>query len=120
MAQSYISLTPSCLYLFDEHRCYSKFSKRECKANEDARIHMNLDQPSHQHNYTEIGFKKLKAPKAAWEPLLKFYGEYLIGRPTFSPSFALHIFLVSFIFHVSDIDCPYNDLNFVLQRGEQR
>ena len=50
---------------------------------------MNLDQPSHQHNYTEIGFKKLKAPKAAWEPLLKFYGECLIGKPTSFLSFAL-------------------------------
>ena len=81
---------------------------------------MNLDQPSHQHNYTEIGFKKLKAPKAAWEPLLKFYGECLIGKPTSFLSFALHILLVAFIFHVSDIGCPYNGLNFVLQRGEQR
>ena len=57
---------------------------------------MNLDQPSHQHNYTEIGFKKLKAPKAAWEPLLKFYGRYLIGdKSNFIPF--LHIpFIASF------------------------
>ena len=35
---------------------------------------MNIDQPAHQYNYTDIGFKKMKAPKAAWEPLIKFYG----------------------------------------------
>eukprot|EP01042_Synura_sphagnicola_P000631 gene631-692_t len=28
---------------------------------------MNLDQPKRQHNYTNIGFKKMVAPKEAWD-----------------------------------------------------
>eukprot|EP01031_Cornospumella_fuschlensis_P029054 gene29054-35068_t len=36
---------------------------------------MSREQPATQHNYTAIGFKKLKAPKAAWEPLLEFYNQ---------------------------------------------
>jgi prolyl 4-hydroxylase len=53
--------------------CYDKYSARECDATERARIDMNLNQPKTQHNYTEVGFKKLKAPTAAWEPLIAFY-----------------------------------------------
>lgn len=53
--------------------CYNKFSRRECEGTERARIAMNLEQPASQHNYTEIGFKKLRAPPAAWEPLIAFY-----------------------------------------------
>ena len=39
--------------------CYAKYSMRECKLSEDSRIEMNLQQPSHQTNYTDIGFKKM-------------------------------------------------------------
>lgn len=53
--------------------CYTKFSPRECDATERARMEMNKDQPSSQHNYTDIGFKKMKAPAAAWEPLINFF-----------------------------------------------
>jgi prolyl 4-hydroxylase len=53
--------------------CYEKYSKRECDGTERARMDMNMAQPGSQHNYTEIGFKKLKAPPAAWAPLIAFY-----------------------------------------------
>jgi len=53
--------------------CYKKYSQRECDANEQARIEMNLNQPSHQFNYTEIGFKKLRVPDVAWEAIKRFY-----------------------------------------------
>lgn len=53
--------------------CYNKYSPRECDGTERARISMNLEQPATQHNYTEVGFKKMRAPIAAWEPLLAFY-----------------------------------------------
>jgi len=53
--------------------CYKKYSQRECDANEQARIEMNLNQPSHQYNYSEIGFKKLRVPEIAWEAIKKFY-----------------------------------------------
>eukprot|EP01035_Chromulina_nebulosa_P020376 gene20376-26445_t len=55
--------------------CWDKFSRSECEANERARIEMNFDQPRTQHNYTDIGFKKIKAPKELFEPLLKFWEE---------------------------------------------
>eukprot|EP01031_Cornospumella_fuschlensis_P032222 gene32222-38973_t len=53
--------------------CYKDASKRECDANEHARLEMNFDQPAKQHNYTEVGFKKITVPKSAWDPLLQFY-----------------------------------------------
>ncbi|KAJ1441573.1 hypothetical protein B484DRAFT_304358, partial [Ochromonadaceae sp. CCMP2298] len=53
--------------------CYDIYSKRECDATERARLQMNRDQPPHQHNYTDIGFKKLKCPQTAWEPLLEWF-----------------------------------------------
>ncbi len=55
--------------------CYAKFSRGQCDANERARMEMNRDQPATQHNYTEIGFKKMKLPDHIWAPLLKFYTE---------------------------------------------
>jgi prolyl 4-hydroxylase len=53
--------------------CYKKYSKNECDVTEEVRLDMNLAQPASEHNYTEVGFKKLKVPKEAWEPLLSFY-----------------------------------------------
>ena len=43
--------------------CYKEYSKRECDATERARLEMSLAQPKEQHNYTEVGFKKIKTPK---------------------------------------------------------
>lgn len=56
--------------------CAKAYSKEECESNENDRIVMNLEQPPTQHNYTEVGFKQIKAPKAAWEPLINFYNKY--------------------------------------------
>ena len=53
--------------------CYTKYSKAECEATERARVKMNLQQGRSQHNYTKIGFLKMKAPDAAWKPLKAFY-----------------------------------------------
>mmetsp|Transcript_28509 Transcript_28509/g.39256 ORF Transcript_28509/g.39256 Transcript_28509/m.39256 type:complete len:462 (+) Transcript_28509:45-1430(+) len=53
--------------------CYKYYSQRECDATERARLEMNLAQPKTEHNYTEVGFKKIRLPKAAWEPLIQFY-----------------------------------------------
>ena len=60
---------------YEDHinACYKKYSFRECDANERARLEMSLDQPAHQHNYTEVGFKKLKAPDELYKPLKDFY-----------------------------------------------
>ena len=63
---------------YEEHinGCYKKFSFRECDANERARLEMSMDQPAHQHNYTEIGFKKMRAPDEIYKPLKDFYEAY--------------------------------------------
>ena len=55
--------------------CYEKYSFRECDANERARLEMSREQPATQVNYTEIGFKKLRAPEAVWKPLIAFWNE---------------------------------------------
>ena len=55
--------------------CYDKYSFRECDANERARLEMSLDQPSHQHNYTKIGFMKRRLPDNVFTKLKEFYQE---------------------------------------------
>mmetsp|Transcript_644 Transcript_644/g.655 ORF Transcript_644/g.655 Transcript_644/m.655 type:complete len:413 (+) Transcript_644:139-1377(+) len=53
--------------------CYKKYNKRACDSTDFQRIEMNKEQPATQHNYTELGFKKLRVPKEAWEPLKAFW-----------------------------------------------
>jgi hypothetical protein len=53
--------------------CHEKFSKHECDFTERTRLQMNLDQPSSQHNYTTMGFKKTKVPLDIWEDIQEFY-----------------------------------------------
>ena len=53
--------------------CYDAFSFSECEATERARVQMNLNQPRTQHNYTEVGFKKVKVPEGIWKDILKFW-----------------------------------------------
>ena len=55
--------------------CAKKYSYRECHSTEVERLKMSLDQPKSQHNYTELGFKKVKLPQRVWEVLSKFYEE---------------------------------------------
>jgi prolyl 4-hydroxylase len=54
-------------------KCYEKYSRRECDSTEKARVQMNLDQPQHHHNYTTLGFKKLKAPDSLFTILSNFF-----------------------------------------------
>jgi len=63
--QRYVKLMNGCYTWSD--------SKIECDASEDDRMQMNREQPAAQINYTDIGFKKIKAPKALWDPLIAFY-----------------------------------------------
>ena len=55
--------------------CYAAYSYRECDSNERARLEMSFEQPSTQVNYTEIGFKKMRAPEGVWKPLIEFWEE---------------------------------------------
>ena len=56
--------------------CYEAYSKRECDATELARMEMNLEQPRAQHNYTELGFKKIRVPDEIFKDILTFYEEH--------------------------------------------
>lgn len=42
-------------------------------ATERARINMNMEQPRSQHNYTEVGFKKLRVPDDVFNKIKSFY-----------------------------------------------
>lgn len=53
--------------------CYKKYSRDVCDQNENKRLSFNREQPRNQHNYTSVGFKKIKAPLAAWNKLVEFY-----------------------------------------------
>lgn len=62
-------------YLEMMQGCYNAYGQAPCDSTERSRMNMNREQPRLHHNYTKTGFKLLKAPKAAWEPLLAFYRE---------------------------------------------
>ena len=49
------------------------YDKLSCESTEKARLKMNLEQPKTQYNYTELGFKKMKVPKVAWDLIWKFW-----------------------------------------------
>lgn len=44
-----------------------------CKITEADRVEMSLRQPSSMQNYTELGFKKIRAPKEVWERVKAFW-----------------------------------------------
>lgn len=53
--------------------CAKAGSRVECEATERARLEMSLSQPKIHHNYTEIGFKKMKVPEAIFKEILDFW-----------------------------------------------
>ena len=53
--------------------CAARYSEAQCLSSERARVNMNYDQPRNQHNYTKIGFKKLKLPDEVFSIISKFY-----------------------------------------------
>jgi prolyl 4-hydroxylase len=55
--------------------CYKQASRSLCDGTERARMEMNRDQPATQHNYTEIGFKKMRVPEELFKNILAFYTE---------------------------------------------
>jgi len=42
--------------------CWLRFTKKECDKTERDRMDRNYDQPQSQHNYTRLGFKKIRLP----------------------------------------------------------
>ena len=57
------------------NRCTSKFSKESCYKSEAERLSMNLRQPQSMRNYTELGFKKIQAPKELVTRLTTFWND---------------------------------------------
>ncbi len=46
-----------------------------CKMTKEDHVEMSLKQPSRMRNYTELSFKKIRAPKEVWECVEKFWEE---------------------------------------------
>jgi prolyl 4-hydroxylase len=55
--------------------CVKKFGSKgqKCVMNEHERIAMSLRQPQSMTNYTEIGFKKIKAPEELYRAIKEFW-----------------------------------------------
>ncbi|KAG7347910.1 ankyrin repeat domain protein [Nitzschia inconspicua] len=49
--------------------CYAKYGSKHCDDYENDRIEMNLKQPESMVNYTDTGFKKIKAPTELFQLL---------------------------------------------------
>lgn len=53
--------------------CAQKFTRTSCVNTEETRMEMNREQARRQRNYTELGFAKIPAPAAAYEPARAFW-----------------------------------------------
>jgi len=53
--------------------CYAAHGKAACDSTEIARINQNFQQPKGEHNYTEVGFRKLRVPDHVWEIVSEFW-----------------------------------------------
>lgn len=53
--------------------CYDKYSRRECDMTEEQRLDQCLEQPRQHHNYTELGFMKMKVPEQVWSIVHQFW-----------------------------------------------
>lgn len=76
-------------YLGDKPKEYAEFMKgcndhygspkgrgmSSCEITERDRVEMSFRQPSSMQNYTELGFKKIRAPKEVWDLIKKFWDE---------------------------------------------
>ena len=61
--------------IYDEfiNGCGDKYNLRSCRSNEESRMAMDRDQIPRQRNFTELGFAKLRAPKAVYEAAREFW-----------------------------------------------
>eukprot|EP00571_Detonula_confervacea_P012213 CAMPEP_0172297392 /NCGR_PEP_ID=MMETSP1058-20130122/432_1 /TAXON_ID=83371 /ORGANISM="Detonula confervacea, Strain CCMP 353" /LENGTH=525 /DNA_ID=CAMNT_0013006541 /DNA_START=229 /DNA_END=1809 /DNA_ORIENTATION=+ len=50
-------------------------SSSACYTTERDRVEMSFRQPAGMQNYTELGFKKIRAPKEVWDRVKKFWDE---------------------------------------------
>ena len=64
--------------VYDEYLngCVEKFGSKgaaRCRSSEHDRVAMSLRQPQSMQNYTDIGFKKIKAPETLWKLIKEFW-----------------------------------------------
>jgi prolyl 4-hydroxylase len=55
--------------------CVNSFGKRgqRCISNEEERVAMSLRQPQSMENYTDVGYKKIRAPEAVFSLIKEFW-----------------------------------------------
>lgn len=61
--------------LYDEFMqgCYETYGQKHCDNYEEDRIMMSLAQPQSMVNYTDTGFKKIRAPPELYEVLKNYF-----------------------------------------------
>ena len=59
----------------EDHYGGAQGSFSVCKQTEADRVEMSIRQPASMQNYTELGFKKIRAPKEVWDRVKKFWEE---------------------------------------------
>ncbi|KAL7541309.1 hypothetical protein ACHAWF_006902 [Thalassiosira exigua] len=59
----------------EEHYGGTNKAYSACRATEQDRVEMALRQPKSMQNYTELGFKKIRAPPEVWEKVKKFWDD---------------------------------------------
>jgi len=57
----------------DEHYGTGRGGYSACRITESDRVEMSKRQPAGMQNYTELGFKKMRAPPEVWERVKKFW-----------------------------------------------
>ena len=70
--------------LYDEFMqgCYETYGKTHCENYENDRIMMSLAQPQSMVNYTDTGFKKIRAPPELYKVLKDYFDTNFENRRT--------------------------------------
>ena len=53
--------------------CAKEWSKIDCEATERSRMEMSRTQTKSHHNYTKVGFQKMKVPEAIFKEIREFF-----------------------------------------------
>ncbi len=96
--------------------CFAVYSQAECMETERGRLKMSLEQPRTQYNYTEMGFKKIRAPRVVFEALKQFYEENKENRKeevwSRAYTYTNHWTSPSYMISVEDTSYPTGGQNF--------
>jgi hypothetical protein len=78
IVSSILNLLPTSLFLslsIQQKRNSKGDTYSACTITEQDRVEMSIRQPQSMQNYTELGFKKIKAPEEVWRRIKKFWDE---------------------------------------------